>query len=347
LTPRLPIFIVGVQRSGTTLLRMLLNAHSQVAIPEEARFLMPLLTYANIKRGLDRSAILRLHAYLSTSREFDLWSYDRESFLADLARRDRLGLAEFVHLLYGSYARAQNKAYWGDKSLFFRRIGVLHRILPSATFIHLVRDGRDVFDSWRRFDPIRGNAPTAALDWRLKIGLIESTFARLPPEQLLTVRYEDLLQDPGQVMRSVCTFLGIEFEPSMLEFHRHSNQYIGEHHSKLIFKPIDASNQAKWRLSLSPDEKRTFDLIAGSTLAHHGYKDSGETGTLFERAAILSRLIPGSLAKALETLGDARERRRALANGTATMGIKVGEKPAVTHNGGERPARESARRPLP
>lgn len=328
---KFPVFIVGAQRSGTTLLRMLLNAHSRIAIPEEARFLMPMLEQRHLDHGFHGADYSRLIAFMRASEEFRLWNYDSGSFFADLESRSGIGLAEFMDALYMSFARSEDKPYWGDKSLFFRRIDILAQAFPQSSFIHIVRDGRDVFDSWRKMDESKNCAPAAALDWRLKLNLIERAFDRLPPERSFTIRFEDLLLDPERVAHAVCTFLGVGYEAGMLAFHEKSRRYVGDHHSQLIFKPIDADNKAKWRANMAHREKVAFDLVAGRQLDSYGYGRSGEAGSLADRAAVFIDLVGGGLRRAREIINDATERRKALMTGTAPRSIKIGARPNERH----------------
>lgn len=326
--PKFPVFIVGAQRSGTTLLRMLLNAHSLIAIPEEARFLMPLLVQEKLANGFKGDDFEKLVSYMRASEEFQLWNYDNGAFLAELERMNEIGLTDFVDKLYSSYARSEGKCYWADKSLFFRRIDILARMFPQGSFIHIVRDGRDVFDSWRKMDASKDCAPAAALDWRLKLRFIERAFDQLPVNRTLTIRFEDLLLDAEGVARSTCDFLGVDYEEDMLDFHKKSRRYVGDHHSQLIFKPIESGNQSKWRNNLSHAEKVAFDLIAGRQLDRYGYGRSDERCSIGDRAGVLLGLGGGGLRRARDVARDAFERRRALKTGTAPSSIKIGAKPS-------------------
>lgn len=328
MSAKFPVFIVGAQRSGTTLLRMLLNAHSQIAIPEEARFLMPLLEQRHLNDGFHGEEYGKLVSFLRASEEYRLWNYDSEPFLADLESRSGIDLAELMDKLYGSFVESEGKRYWGDKSLFFRRIDILARMFPQGSFIHIVRDGRDVFDSWRKMDASKDCAPAAALDWRLKLSLVERAFARLPADRTLTIRFEDLLADPEQVARTACAFLGVDYEEAMLDFHKKSHRYVGDHHSQLIFKPIESGNQSKWRNNLSHAEKVAFDLIAGRQLERYGYGRSSESCSLADRIRVLAGLGGGGVRRGREVIRDAFERRKALRTGTAPSSIKIGEKPS-------------------
>lgn len=327
MSAKFPVFIVGAQRSGTTLLRMLLNAHSQIAIPEEARFLMPLLVKERLAGGFKGAALESLISYMRASDEFQLWNYESKSFFAELEQVNEVGLVDFVDKLYSSYARSEGKRYWADKSLFFRRIDILARMFPQGSFIHIVRDGRDVFDSWRKMDETKDCAPAAALDWRLKLNLIERAFAGLPADRTLTIRFEDLLANAEQVARTTCEFLGVDYEEGMLDFHKKSHRYVGDHHSQLIFKPIEAGNQSKWRNNLSHVERVAFDQIAGGYLERYGYGRSTDACSLSDGISVLLGLGGGSLRRAREVVRDAFERRKALRTGTAPISIKVGARP--------------------
>lgn len=326
--PKFPVFIVGAQRSGTTLLRLLLNSHSQIAIPEEARFLMPLLVQERLSAGFKGTDFEKLVSYMRASDEFQLWNYDSGEFLAGLGQMGEVGLVDFVDKLYSSYARSEGKRYWADKSLFFRRIDILARMFPQGSFIHIVRDGRDVFDSWRKMDASKDCAPAVALDWRLKLRFIERAFARLPAGRTLVIRFEDLLGNAEAVARSTCEFLGVDYEEGMLDFHKKSRRYVGDHHSRLIFKPIESGNQSKWRHNLSHAEKVAFDLIAGRQLERYGYGRSDEACSIGDRAGVLFDLGVGGLRRARDVTRDAFERRKALKTGTAPSSIKVGAKPS-------------------
>ena len=267
-----PIFIVGTQRSGTTLLRLILNAHSQIAIPEEARFLMPLFKQKYLKHGISSTSMKTLVSYLSQNDQYKLWNYDPQEFLLQLSQMESIGLGELIDSMFTSFCRSEGKTIWGDKSLFFRTIGVLNTLFPEARFIHIVRDGRDVFDSWRKMDPSKNNASVIALDWSYKIFKIEKSFSRMPSGHTFTLRYEDLLEKPEEVIKEVCTFLNVGYEPAMLDFYKTSHFYIGEHHSDLIFNAINRSNTAKWHKNLTPLEIKSFNLLAGHYLKKHHYE---------------------------------------------------------------------------
>jgi hypothetical protein len=267
-----PFFIVGAQRSGSTLLRLILNAHSEIAIPEEARFLMPLLKESYLHYSFSGESLKALIDYLVLNPQFKLWNYDTTRLFEQLSQMDRLTVRELIDCMYTSYSMSENKSRWGDKSLFFRSIDVLYAMFPGARFIHIVRDGRDVFHSWRKIDPSKDNVAVTALDWCYKLYRIERSFERLPQENRMTVRYEDLLGQPQATIHSICSFVGVDYEQAMLSFYRRSHNYVGAHHSELIFQPLDARNCYKWKKNLTQREIRVYSLLARRPLARYGYE---------------------------------------------------------------------------
>jgi hypothetical protein len=325
-TESAPFFIVGAQRSGSTLLRLILNAHSQIAVPEEARFLVPLLKWENVTRTFSGDRLRRLRSYIADHPQFALWNYDASDFLTAIASREQIGLHDFIDRMYRSFCAAEKKTVWGDKSLFFAHIPVLHALFPEAKFIHIVRDGRDVFHSWRRIDPTKDNAAVVALDWRYKLRKVEGDFARLPDTHHLTIRYEDLLAEPQAVLARVCALVGVDYESTMLDFYKTSRFYIGQHHSELIFSPLDKANAEKWRRTLTPREQRIFGRLARAALVEFGYQESDRWSfaDLMAAAVELAWGLPQRLG---QVLGTKLITERAVRTGETPASLTVGERP--------------------
>jgi len=319
-------FIVGAQRSGSTLLRLILNAHSRIAVPEEGRFLQPLIKKCNMERPIKGAELQNLIEYLKANPFYKNWNYDNTEVLRELSSISDITIKEFIRKLYVSFANFEGKDMWGDKSLFLK-IDVLHEFFPEAKFIHIVRDGRDVFDSWRKIDPTKGNVAVTALDWRLKTGIIEKAFSRIPPDQNNTLKYESLLENPEDEVSKVCSFLKVDFEPTMFDYYRSSNKYVGKHHSQLIFKPLDSRNYNKWKTQLTSIELGVYELIAGPVLKRYGY----ETGygapvpvSAFYGAIKFAFGLPAKVASMAKVR---LITRKAMKTGGDIAGLTVGEMP--------------------
>jgi len=322
-----PIFIVGVQRSGTTLLRLILNAHSEIAIPEEARFLTPILKKDCSDKHYSGSELRTLIQYLKNNSQFALWNFDSNAFFEDLENKDRVSVKYLIEQMFRSYCDKEGKRVWGDKSLFFGSIDILHELFPNARFIHVIRDGRDVFDSWRKMDKTKNNPAVMALDWLLKEKSINKSFAQVPEANKLTVRYEDLLEQPESTVKSLSQFLGIEYEPDMLEFYNSSQRYIGEHHSKLIFNKIDSQNALKWKTNLDQKETAIFTGIARPLLREYNYETKDINLSFSNRASLVFMLVFGLPYRAIQVLGNRIRYSNALKKGTDVKSLSVGEMP--------------------
>ena len=270
-----PIFIIGVQRSGTTLLRLMLNAHSQIAIPEEGGFWRPLLRRfrTNVNREFCGNEFLRYVDYLREHPQFKLWGIEAKDFFEDIRKEQSLTLAELMSRTYAYYASTFNKPIWGDKTpSFFRMIPTLKKLFPNARFIHIVRDGRDLYLSWRKVDPSKNNITMIALEWVYKVKKAQSALLAIEPERSLQIKYEDLVNSPCETLSKVCNFLFLTFEKNMLNYWLNSYKYIGLHHSELIFQPVSTQSVERWKTVLSRKQVRKFECIAGSTLANNGYE---------------------------------------------------------------------------
>lgn len=322
-----PIFIIGVQRSGTTLLRLMLNAHSEIAIPEEARFLTPFLKPGVANKFYAGNELKNVIRYLNNNGQFALWNYDSSEFFNELDGIDKISVRNLIDLMYSSYSRKQGKHIWGDKSLFFGSVSVLHELFPEARFIHIVRDGRDVFDSWRKMDKTKGNPAVIALDWVYKERAICNSFSTVPKNKQLSIRYEDLLSQPENLVKSICMFLDIPYEAAMLEFYKSSPKYIGNHHSKLIFSKIDNQNTQKWKKNLSRQETAVFTCLSRSWLNKYGYQTNNIALNLTDYASMLLMLSVGIPYRAIQILSNKVRYSRALKQGMDVRGLSIGEMP--------------------
>ena len=321
-----PFFIVGAQRTGTTLLRLILNSHSQLAIPEEARFLTPFLKKTYLRKPLSGKTLANAIKYLSLNSQYQQWNYDSAPVLSMLTKQSEITIHDLINHLYSSYALHEGKELWADKSLFFRNIDLLAELFPESKFIHLTRDGRDIFHSWRKMDKSKDNAASTALDWNYKIYRIEKSFSKLSDDRKLTVRYEDLLDNSVNTVKHICSFIGVKFEEQMMEYHKTSHYYVGKHHSDLIFKSIDSNNMYKWKENLSPIEIRTFELLSGHNLKKYGYNISGKRNLFIDPIYIVFKLTIGIPYRLLHVLIQKLINERAFKSGNAST-AETGEMP--------------------
>lgn len=278
-----PIFIVGANRSGTTLLRLMLNAHSRIAIPEETAYFKSVMGGVPVERW--HSPDLSEDDWRAFVRKtldanpllFDTLSRPAlEQTLQNSAERDlRWPLAHTLE----QWAQAQGKARWGEKTpgnLFFA--DVILEMFPDAQFIHVARDPRAGVASMQKVDFFPNSVYFNALS-RQKHAQVAETMQRLVPEaQWRTVRYEDLVADPAVTLRGLCAFLEEPFEPAMLQFYRNSAQYMKDaaasSFNAAATRPVTSDRTEKWKEELSAREVAIIETICASEMQEYGYPSS-------------------------------------------------------------------------
>ena len=266
-----PVVVLGVSRSGTTLLKQMLDRHPQLAIPTESYF-VPQLWDRHGERP-DREAFLADVARLARLRDWGVTP-------ADVAERlpAGAGFAESVQAIYRAYADARGKPRFGDKTpSYMQRLDVLERAFPGARYIHLVRDGRDAALSFlalqrkARFNPTRPRSvPAFAVQWRREIEGARRFGQEMVAGRYEEMRYEDLATHPEESLRKACAFLGLEFDPAMLAYHRDPDAGSLRDHPRLAEPP--ALSASGWRDRMTPSQAEVFEAIAGDLLTDFGYE---------------------------------------------------------------------------
>lgn len=285
LDPPLPI-VVGAGRSGTTLLRLMLDSHPELAVPPETGFLVPAARLAEAGGGT-ASDLLEVLAGADTWPDFHLDSSALAAALQALAPFD---VAAGVRAFYRLYARRFHKSRWGDKTpMYCLHMEAIARLLPEACFIHLIRDGRDVALSVRGlwFSPGKTTAAIAA-DWSRRVRAAREAGRRC---RYVEARYEDLVREPRAVLGRICEAVGLDYHPDMERYHERALERLGEHETRVgkdgrvvitreerlanqrrTLEPLDPGRIARWRREMSPAERREFAGAAGQLLAELGYE---------------------------------------------------------------------------
>lgn len=269
-------FLLGVARSGTTLVSLMLNAHSQIAIPYESHFIVPYFhQYQGDERFQNDAFRKEIIGLLLEEKYVKQW--DREVGLEDINLQKCDSLKGCISQLFMAYAKKNHKRYWADKTpAYINEIHVLHNLFPNARYIHLVRDGRDVALSLSRqfFGP--NDLINALRYWERSVDTAQRMLKMIPPNRSLQVRFEDIANDPSREMESISRFLEISFEPEIINAHtktakKYVGKYIQQHHEQLQ-KPISTKNTEKWKRFLSKSEQALAYEIAGRKLDDLGYE---------------------------------------------------------------------------
>jgi hypothetical protein len=242
------VFVFGALRSGTSLFKLMLNAHRLIANPGEMDFLFD-------------------HLRPDPAHPSG-WRYDRDALALDrlfidsgLTQRDDLdGLDLLADLLAQLAASAPGRILAIN---LHRNALRLRRILPRARILHLIRDPRDVARSsigmgWA------GTVFHGVGHWIATETSWDRAMAEAPPGPVLTLKYETLLGDLEGSLRRVCDFLGVAYDPAMCDYHRNST-----------YAPPDASLVEQWRRFLTGREIALIEGRAGALMRTRGYQRIG------------------------------------------------------------------------
>lgn len=277
--PDTPLFLVGFQRSGTTLLRLMLNAHPDFAIPHDSADL-----WLRYRRQVPRYNHLRAPEDVRTMIDdllaeprIQAWQtpLPKERLLAEPPPSSFPGVMARFHQVY---AQAHGKRCWGDKNTgTLTELDQLNAMFPSCKIVHLVRDGRDCALSHLSKAYVYGyeNVLRVAMEWKEQVALCHKMGAMLPPTRFYELRYEDLVADPERALRALCAFLGTSFSPLLLSYHEHVAQHVPEDRRSLwplLDQPPVVSNAFKWKSKMDASDRAVFERHAGSLLRELGYE---------------------------------------------------------------------------
>jgi hypothetical protein len=241
-----PLFLVGSERSGTTLLRLMLDHHPEIAFEKEFDFVVTQVS--------DTGVLPPLHSYLdwiATVRGAD-YALDRSL--------DYRGLVN--DFLRQKQAASGGKPHVG--ATVHRDFDRLRFLWPEARYIHLVRDPRDVARSvvqkgWA------GNIYQASEFWLTAENCWDSLVRHLKSDQVIEIHYEDLVRGTEAALTDICRFVGVEYSERMLEYRADAPQY----------PPPDPSLVAQWKTKLSPPDVAMVELRTAGRMESRGYVGSG------------------------------------------------------------------------
>ncbi len=258
-----PIIIGGAARSGTTLLRAMLDCHPSICCGPELKILSRV---ADMYRFMTTAAPTVLAAYKLSNAEF------------------AAQLRQLVESMVTPLRLSTGKLRWGEKT----PVNILHfaelaEVFPDGRFIHVVRDGRDVTCSLVTMDWNRPggteklefvqNMSNAAAYWNqaVRSGLHAATLPKLAG-RILLVRYEQLVNNAEATLREVLNFVGEAWDPAVLDYHQKNREDEPiEASTPQIARPVYRSSIGRWKMDMSPADKAAFKAQAGELLAELGY----------------------------------------------------------------------------
>ena len=278
--PGRPLFIGACPRSGTTLLRLMLDNHPDMGVPQETNFVRPLwwrrVQFGDLRDPANRR---RVGEWIFTDRDCRGGRLRGDG----VSRREAIrAVAEapptvggIVQTCLEMYARSHGKARWGDKRPAYSRfIGSLFAMFPHAQYVNLVRDPRSASASQipMGWDAPEVAFPAAVARWEDSIARTDHFARGLRPDQLLDVRYEDLVSDPRGSLERVCEFAGLrggDAVDAMIAAERRAN-YRGT--QERLTGPVTTASIERWRERLAPAQIALVERAAVPVFDRFGYR---------------------------------------------------------------------------
>src|SRR5262245_3525808 len=263
-----PFFLLGHDRSGTTMLRLILD-RGDVAIPPESMFLL------DVQPGQPAEDVLQ--AAWSHPR-VRLWGLEGDPPTIPDALNGADAFRYAVSAPFAAYAGGEGKTRWGDRTpAYVGHVDRLASIWPDARFVVLVRDGRDVALSVMGVPFGPNNAWAAARSWATAIRQGRDA-ARRYPGRVIEVRYEDLVANPDVEVQAICSFLALDYSPDMLAIEQTDRSKVVEDQAGWftnVWSGITTAAVGKWRTDLTPRQVEMFESVAGDELRSLGYATNG------------------------------------------------------------------------
>src|SRR5690554_3821288 len=270
----MPFFVLANPRSGSSMFRLMLNAHSNITVPPESGFA---LWYADMYYGLDRYDQKVYESFADDvfrAKKFDMWGVSRDQLLKAIIKNKPKSYIGMVDSIYEAYARVKGKesTIFGDKNNYYiEHIDLIEKYFPDSKMIFLFRDGRDVVVSYKNIDQgtINSNyAPKLSKDveviakeWSDNVRKFLSVIER--NANTIAVKYEELIANPKSELSRVLNFLGERFEEKTLRFHEFNDEpkEFLQWKSKTL-EGVDAQNVNKYKKYLNSQEVKKFNRIA-------------------------------------------------------------------------------------
>ena len=272
-----PIFIIGAMGSGSTLLRLILDSHDNIAIPQETGFMRA----------------YNAHQYVPFKWSGRNWAKRMGWTRKELDEE----LAAFYDRIFRRYAEKHGKDRWGDKTPFHTwHVDDMARVFPDAAFIAIIRHpGGCVGSNMSRWGQSIRHASDHYRRYNMEIARVAATHG----DRFAIVRYEDLVLTPEPVMRELLDWLGEEWSPSVLEHHAVQGSRGGKRKVEgrsLVDDPIDVSRISKWATRMDERERAALRRRLQRLGEFYGYDVDDPAG--------LTPLHEGSLLASGEDIED-------------------------------------------
>lgn len=274
------ICILGTERSGTNLLRAILQSHSEIVSPPPAGFVDALASFDKFYFPDQGEAKLTrftqdLNVLISTHHNPWNMKFAEEQILANLENSPSFW--SIFYAINQIYAKEHNAKIWASKEPgLFRFVNEININIPKAKFIYLVRDGRDVAASMLRGHLHSFHIFDAANAWKYSQKYCLKALSNINlKDKIYQIKYEDLIRDVKLQIQKMMDFLEIPFEEGQLEFYKNKQVVLHSNKSRFwknLSKPVNAANSGKYKQKLNSNSLKIFETIAREEMRALGYQ---------------------------------------------------------------------------
>lgn len=273
-----PLLIIGTQRSGSNLLRLMLNESSDIAAPHPPHILKTFFPLLPLYGDLEQEAnFQQLVADVCTFVQKNPVEWEVQPFFEQLYPRCmRKSLVEVMRVVYARVAEAKGARYWCCKSM--ANVEFLDKIqaeLPEAKYIYLYRDGRDVAVSFAKAVVGEKHFYAIARQWADDQKRALDFQKKCPSGQFFMLPYEKLIGNPVALLQELCAFLGVSYEEQMMQYYESKESKRTADSGEMwknVVKPVLADNRQKFLREASGEQIRIFEAVAGDYLQALGYE---------------------------------------------------------------------------
>lgn len=261
------LFVCGCGRSGTTLIRNMLNAHPSLAVPGEGQFVVSCLE-ALVAEGTPGD-LPRAWELISRRGDFRRWGLGSDAVAAEVADVAPASYADLIRALFAAYARTRGKPRTADKTpANVYRIPLLAQMFPTARVARVLRDPRDVAMSMSLQHFVTGGLARAAVIWRNAARSGRAGRERVKADRVFDVRYEDLVADPAGQIGRLLENASLPFDAAVLAHERSEDNIAGAEHELASGRVVRIRS---WREEMSIDQVAVVELVAGDEMESEGY----------------------------------------------------------------------------
>jgi len=274
-----PVQIIGTQRSGSNLLRLMLSQLHGVFAPHPPHILRtfaPIISYYG-----NLTVPSNYHSLVNDICEFVKknpvpWLNSELDPEVIITYSNEPTLLEAYRKIYEVNAITNNARYWFNKSMnnvYFIDLFEKNNLKPF--YIHLVRDGRDVSLSFKKAIVGQKHIYHLASKWREDQEASNYYVNKFNPDRAIQVKYENLLQHPKIEIQKICKFIGLDYSNNILKYYESPDSKITAESGEMwhnLSRPLMKHNFNKYKKGLNKDEIDVFEKVAGELMLSYGYQ---------------------------------------------------------------------------